>query len=179
MITAALLLTTVALQDPIKLGWHDELNDARAWRVLAVENIPKVSTPVRGALRLSLAKVKEGWPYTFQWSGVQREATVDMSRHPFLTASVTDVVGYAHLDIEVLDREGKAVKTFRTSTLQTAGVCFVDLGKDLDPAIYRLRLRLIVGGTNDGCSATYKWVRFTNKTDGERLITNPDLPIGR
>lgn len=173
MITAALLLTTAAFQDPIKLGWHDELNNPKPWRVLAVENRPSVTAPARGSLKLSLSKVPTGWPYTFQWSGVQRDITVDIGRHPFLSAQVADVTGYGHLDIDVLDRQGKAVKTLRTSTLQTPGVCFIDLSKDLDPAVYRLRLRLIVGGPNEGSSVTYNWVRFTSKQDGERLLADP------
>ena len=170
MITAALFLATKALQDPIRMGWHDELNDLKPWRILPVENRPRMTAPVRGALRLVLAKVPEGWPYTYQWSGVQREASVDIGRHPFFSAHVSQVQGYAHVDIEVLDREGKAVKNFRTSSVQASGVCFIDLSKDLDPAIYRLRLRLIVGGPNEGCSVTYNWVRFTSSKDGQRLL---------
>lgn len=173
MITAALLFTTAALQDPIKLGWHDELNNLKPWHVLAVENRPGVTAPARGSLKLSLSKVPTGWPYTFQWSGVQRDVTVDIGRHPFLAAQVAEVAGYGHLDIDVLDRQGKAVKTLRTSTLQAPGVCFIDLSKDLDPAVYRLRLRLIVGGPNEGCSVTYNWVRFTSKQHGERLLADP------
>lgn len=173
MITATLLLATATLQAPIKLGWHDELNDLKPWRMLAVENRPRMTAPVRGALRLELARVPDGWPYSYQWSGVEREVTVDIGRHPFLTAHAAEVAGYGHVDVDVLDREGKTVKNFRTSSVQASGVCFLDLSKDLDPAIYRLRLRLIVGGPIEGCSVTYNWVRFTSKQDGERLLADP------
>jgi hypothetical protein len=78
------------------------------------------------------------------------------------------------MDIDVLDASGSAVKTLRTSTLNDPGVSTLDLGTVLDPAIYSLRLRLIVGGPNSGCCATYKWVRFVSRTDAEFLTKHPD-----
>lgn len=161
--------------DPVRVGWHDELNNSKTWSPLAVENKPKVTVPVRGALTLTLDKVPAGWPYEYQWSGVQREATVDIARHPYLTANVSHLLGgYAHMDVDVLDASGNAVKGFRSSTLQAGGVLFLDFKNQLDPAIYRMRIRLIVGGSNEGCYATYTWIRFTSAADGERLQQSPD-----
>lgn len=159
---------------PIHVGWHDEFNKVSAWTPLAVDNKPKVSAPVSGAVKLELDKVPDGWPYEYQWSAVERVATVDIARHPYLSANVSQVSGYAHLDIDVLDASNNAVKSFRSTTLQAAGVAFVDFKNQLDPAIYRLRIRLIVGGPNEGCSATYNWIRFTSAADGERLQQNPN-----
>ena len=160
---------------PIVVGWHDELNSVKLWKPLAIENKPKVSVPVAGALRMDLAKVPAGWPYEYQWSGVTRDAMVDVGRFPFLSANVSLLLGgYAHMDIDVLDVAGNAVKHFRSSTLQAGGLTFIDLSTSLDPAIYRLRLRLIVGGSNEGCYATYTWVRFTSVKDGERLRSDPN-----
>lgn len=100
---------------------------------------------------------------------------MDIGKYPFLTANVSELLGgYAHMDIDVLDSAGKAVKTLRSSTLQAGGLSFVNLRESLDPAIYTLQLRLIVGGSNEGCWATYDWVCFTSVEDGERLKQNPN-----
>lgn len=161
--------------DPVRVGWHDELNKSKTWSPLAVENKPKVSVPFQGAMRLTLGKVPAGWPYEYQWSGVQRDATVDIARHPYLTANVSQLLGgYAHMDVDILDASGNAVKGFRSSTLQAGGVLFLDFKNQLDPAVYRMRIRLIVGGSNEGCYATYNWIRFTSTVDGERLQKSPD-----
>jgi len=50
----------------------------------------------------------------------------------------------------------------------------IDLSKSLKPAFYRLRLRLIVGGPNEGCCATYDWVRFVDQCNSAFLVQNPD-----
>ena len=161
---------------PIVVGWHDELNSQLPWKPLDMENKAKISMPVRGALRMDLGKVPAGWPYQYQWSGLTRDAQVDIAKYPFLSASVSQILGgYAHMDIDVLDANGTAVKTFRSSTLQAGGVTFIDLSTVLDPATYHLRLRLIVGGSNEGCYATYNWVRFTSVKDGMRLKEAPVL----
>jgi len=158
----------------IKVGWNDELNRPSLWEALAMENRAKVDTTTKGALNLSLGHVPEGWPYEYQWSGVSREAKVDIGKFPVLSAWVSQVSGYAHLDVDVIDAAGKPVKTLRSSTLTSPGVSNVDLRQGLDPAVYRLRLRLIVGGPNDGCSATYNWVRFTDPKAAEFLNSHPD-----
>ena len=150
------------------------MNIRNSWRPLEVENKPTVTFPKHGAMRLELGKVPTDWPYTYQWSGVRRRATVDISRYPFLSARVADLHGYAHLDIDVLDAAGKKVKGIRSSTLQADGVSFVDLTSQLDPATYTLEIRLIIGGPTDGCWGTYNWVRFTSFSDGERLQQAPD-----
>ena len=123
----------------IRVGWNDELNSPRAWSPLAMENKATVLQPKQGALKLVLGITPAGWPYQYQWSGVSRDATVDVARFPVVSARVKDVRGYAHLDIDVLDASGKAVKTVRTVALNADGITSVDLGQTLDPATYSLR----------------------------------------
>ena len=176
MVLALALGSSLLLQRPaaaVRVGWNDELNSVRGWKALEVENRPSISQPKRGAVLLSLSPKGADWPYEFQWSGITRDAKVDIARFPVLTARVRDVHGYAHLDIEVLDAEGKALKGFRSTTVTTEGLSTIDLGQSLDPAVYTLRLRLIVGGPNAGCDVTYDWVRFTNRADAEFLAANP------
>lgn len=158
----------------VKVGWHDELNRTSKWMRLEGDNPAKVTAPVRGAMQLELGHRPSGWPHEYQWSGVAREARVDIARFPVLAARVREVQGYAHLDVEVLDAHGKARKAFRSSTVKGEGVCVYDFSKELDPAVYTLRLRLIVGGPNQGCKATYDWVRFTTQRDGWLLQRHPD-----
>ncbi|MBS1705370.1 MAG: hypothetical protein JST40_05820 [Armatimonadetes bacterium] len=160
----------------IQAGWSDEFFYESLWHPLGIINQANVTLPKPGRLKLSLNKVPADWPYQYQWSGVTRDIMVDIGRFPFLIASVPEVNGYAHLDIDVLNAKLEPVKGFRSTTTQAAGCVFIDLGANLDPAIYRLRLRLIVGGSNDGCSVTYYWVRFCSSADGQRLLLHPDLP---
>lgn len=142
-------------------GWSDELNSIHRWDQASPGHPATVSVPKPGAMELRLGSVPAGWPYAYQWSGVTRDATVDVGRFPILSAEVARVHGYAHLEVEALDANDKPFKSFRGTTLQNPGVSTCDLRSGLDPAIYRLRIRLIVGGPNEGCSATYHWVRFT------------------
>jgi len=157
----------------IVVGWQDELDSPSRWEPLAMENQARVIAPP-GVLILSLGHVPDNWPYTYQWSGVTQDASVDVARFPVLMAKVNWVQGYAHMDIDVLDAQDRAVKTLRSSTLNGQGISTVDLVGSLDPAYYRLRLRLIVGGDNAGCAAIYDWVRFVGKKDAEFLAKNPD-----
>lgn len=163
---------------PIVVGWNDELDSRAHWSPLNVENKARVSGPP-GVLLLSLGQVPTGWPYEYQWSGVSQDLRVDLARFPVLMAKVNWVQGYAHLDIDVVDAAGVAVKTFRSSTLTAAGLSTVDLGKELDPAYYSLRIRLIVGGPNSGCEATYDWVRFVSRRDSEFLTAHPEWDLVR
>lgn len=158
---------------PIQVGWSDEMNKVSQWEMLGPENPPKVSVPVAGAMRLTLGKVPGDWPYEYQWSGVTRCAVVDVARFPVASAYVSELLGYAHLDLDVLDAKGTKVKGFRSSTLQAGGVTFVDLGSSLDPAVYTFRVRIIIGGSNEGCWGTYNWVRFTSASDAAFLHTHP------
>ena len=150
----------LSAQTRTEYGWHDELGGVRRWQPLAMGNRAIVDQPSTGTMRLALRHVPAGWPYAYQWSGVTRDVTVDIARFPLLQASVVELHGYAHLDIEVLDAKGKPVKGFRASTLQNPGLSTFNFRGLLDPATYHHRLRLIVGGPNEGCSATYDWVRF-------------------
>lgn len=164
---------------PIKVGWSDEMNIRNSYLHLEIDRKPTMTFPRHGAMRLELGKVPSDWPYTYQWSGVRQRAVVDIARFPFLTASVTDLQGYAHMDIDVLDAAGRKVKGFRSSTLQSNGVSYVDLTAQLDPAVYTLEIRLIIGGPNNGCRGTYNWVRFTSPEDGQRLQQAPSTRILR
>ena len=185
LVTLAAICTIFALAsqrpgafDPknptIQVGWNDELNDARTWAPPAMENRAHVAAEPRGQLTLWLNHVPNGWPYTFQWRGLSKEARVDVAKFPVLMARVGPVKGYAHMDIDVLDASGKAVKTLRTSTLNGPGLSTIDLKTALDPAVYHFALRLIVGGDNSGCSAVYNWVRFVGPKDAEFLTAHPD-----
>ncbi len=157
---------------PVMLGWNDECDYTENWAPLAADN--KAGTVAdKGLLKLMLGPVPGDWPYEYQWSGVQRDVRIDVARYPYALAKIDKLSGYAHMDIDVLDANGDAVKSFRATTLQEAGVSSIDLSKQLDPAIYRLRVRLIVGGPNSGCSAAYDWLRFTSSEDGEFLRKNP------
>lgn len=163
------------LREPtVVVGWCDELNSTGYWSPLAMENQARINVPYPGFVLLSLGHVPDNWPYTFQWSGISQDAQVDVARFPVLMARVQWVQGYAHMDIDVLDARGKAVRTLRSSTLNGPGLSKIDLSQVLDPASYRLRLRLIVGGDNSGCSATYDWVRFVDQKGAEFLETHPD-----
>ncbi|MBX3097423.1 MAG: hypothetical protein KF812_11220 [Fimbriimonadaceae bacterium] len=161
----------------VAVGWNDEMNVPRLWRTLDVENKPVVTIPIPGSVRLTMRQVPAGWPYEYQWSGVTREATIDVGKSPFLAAHVTELLGgYAHMDVDVLDAQGRVIKSIRSSTIQSGGVTWVDLSQHLTPATYRLRMRLIVGGSNQGCYATYSWVRFTNNAGGQVLLKSPATP---
>ncbi len=153
----------------MQMGWHDEMDRASRWKTASPGRPALAKCIDRGTVQLSLAHVPGGWPYEYQWSGVTRDAKVDISRFPVLMARVTKVHGYAHMDIEVLDANKQVYKSFRASTLQNPGLTMIDFSKQLDPAIYTLRLRLIVGGPNEGCDATYDWVRFVSSQDADKL----------
>lgn len=157
---------------PVVIGWHDEFNDVRSWRPLDVDNKAYVTSLKPGTVHLWLERVPSDWPFAFQWSGVTREAPVDIERFPILLARVTTVQGYAHMDIDVLNHEGQAIKTVRSSTLVSPGVSEVDLSRDLALNDHNVRVRLIVGGENTGCSATYDWVRFVAAKDKHLFTDN-------
>lgn len=156
------------------VGWHDEMDSRSPWGPLNMQNKAFVAQPAPGTLFLGLDHVPADWPYAFQWSGVTQDANVDIARFPVLLARVRQVQGYAHLDVDVLGAKGEVVNTLRSSTLNGSGLSTIDLSKVLTPTFYRLRLRLIVGGPNEGCCATYDWVRFVDKGDAEFLTLNPD-----
>lgn len=168
-------------QDPLpkSIGWHDELNRVSTWNTISPEHPAQVTVPVKGALQMSLVHVAAGWPYEYQWSGVGREATVDLAKAPFLVARVSSLLGgYAHMDIDVLDDKGKSMTSFRSSTIQAGGLVYLDCSEKFMPGTYRLRVRLILGGSNEGCTATYNWVRFMSRDEGYKLIDKaPPVPV--
>lgn len=161
---------------PVLLGWNDEFDKSNSWTALNAQNKVGVVAD-KGKLKLVLGPVPSDWPYQYQWSGLERVLRIDIARYPYLIAKVDTVSGYAHLDIEALDAGNKPFKSLRASILQSPGISSIDLSQDLDPAIYSLRIRLIVGGPNTGCSALYDWIRFTSVKDGKFLLKNPDYSI--
>ena len=150
------------------------MNAKSSWQPLNMENKAFVEQPVPGKLFLGLAQVPPSWPYTFQWSGLSQNLSLDVAHYPVLIAKVDQVHGYAHMDIDVLDSAGHATRTLRSSTLNAPGLSEIDLGKELEPAVYRLQFRIIVGGENSGCSATYDWVRVVNREDAALLRAHPE-----
>jgi len=158
----------------VAVGWHDEMDDRFRWSPLNMENRAFTAAPVPGALFLGLERVPAGWPYAFQWSGVSQDLTVDVANFPFLMARVSQVQGYAHLDIDLLGPKGEVQNTTRSTTVQASGMSTVDLTSFVPAGVQRFRLRLIVGGPNSGCCATYRWVRFVSKADAEFLRAHPD-----
>ena len=156
------------------VGWHDELDTRSRWSPLKMENHAFTASPVPGTLFLGLDHVPQNWPYLFQWSGVSQDAGVDLGNYPVLMARVPQVQGYAHLDIDVLGEAGEVLNTLRTTTLTKPGISTLDLGASLPAKYTQLRIRLIVGGPNDGCCATYNWVRFVSRPDAVFLTAHPD-----
>jgi hypothetical protein len=104
-----------------------------------------------------------------------RQIKVDLAKYPFLAANVTELISYAHMDVDVLVSAGKVLKTIRSSTIQAGGVALVNLRESLFPAEYTLQLRLIVVGSKDGCWATYNRICLTSQEDGNRLNDHPNL----
>lgn len=162
-------------QKSIMVGWHDEFTTSRRWSPLNIDNKASVELGRGDVLGLTLGHVPDGWPYTFQWSGVTRDLRIDAARFPILMAHVPSVQGYAHMDVDVLDARGKSVRTLRSTTLNAKGISSLDLAQELHPATYNLRLRLIVGGPNEGCHADYDWVRFVKREDAAFLTAHPDF----
>lgn len=168
-----MLLIPLALQ-VISVGWHDEFNANQTWKPLVTENSLH-SRATFGSLALSLNQVPKNWPYEYQWNGVTADVKVNLLKYPVLMARVDNLQGYAHVDLDVLDGKGKSLISYRSSTLTSSGIAIFDTKNNFMAGTYDLRLRLILGGPNSGCSATYKWVRFVAAKDVEFLKTHPDF----
>lgn len=161
----------------VAVGWNDEMETVSAWRDLPGGNRPQVWRREEGGLALRLPQVPDRWPYEYQWSGVTREAIVDLGKYPVLLANVGAVgPGYAHLEIEERDVNGKAVRGWRTPTRTDAGLIKLDLG-DAAKNVRRLYLRLIVGGPNEGASVAYRWVRFVSHEGAALIEANPNVRV--
>lgn len=176
---AALTLASVPVDTDrrtIVVGWHDELNDSSQWRPLEVDNKPDVFSRTRGEISLRLPQVPSGWPYEYQWSGLTREAIVDIGKYPIMVARVSaiKVSSYAHMDVEELNTEKKAAWVQRSSTLLSPGLSFADLSEGGKKGVRRLQIRLIVGCPNEGGENSFSWVRFVKREDLEFLQKNPD-----
>lgn len=122
-------------------------------------------------MTLRLPQVPQGYPYSCQWGGVTRQASVDLGRYPVMVACVSRVGdgSYAHLELAEHDFAGKSVRTLRTPTLQGKGLSIMDVGQAWGPQMRRINLRLIVGGALSGASCEYAWVRFVRREDVPKL----------
>lgn len=162
---------------PLRIGWHDEMNRLGTWKPLAMENQPDIYAARPGLLTLRLPHVPSGFPYAYQWSGVTRSLSADLAHYPVLVAHVSrlDTGSYAHLEAEERDIAGHAVHIWRSPTLTRPGLTILDLGKEMGPSVWRLTLRLIVGGKLEGAECNYNWVRFVRREDVAYLQEVPTL----
>ena len=153
------------------VGWRDEMNDLSTWQSLGGINGPDIFASRAGAMTLRMPQVPQGFPYTYQWGGVTRQASVDLGRYPVIVACVSRVGdgSYAHLDVAEHDFGGKPVRALRTPTLQGKGLSILDVGQAWGPQTRRVQLRLIVGGALTGASCEYAWVRFVRREDVAKL----------
>ena len=164
------------LHTPHVVGWHDELNDLSLWKPVGADNPPDIYATHPGRLTLRLPHVPAGYPYEYQWSGVARSIMADLNRFPVLAAHVSSLApgSYAHLDVEEHGFGGRTVRTWRSTTLTRPGVTSVDLGKEFKPGMWRLTVRLIVGGKLAGAKCDYNWVRFVRREDTAYFQEVPD-----
>ena len=162
---------------PLVVGWHDEMNDPGLWKPLGLENPPDIYASRWGILTLRLPHVPGGYPYQYQWSGVERSISADLARFPVLIAHVSslDEGSYAHLDIQERDFAGHITHSWRSPTLTHPGLTMIDLGKVIGPSVRRLTLRLVVGGKLAGAKCEYNWVRFVRREDVAYLQEVPNL----
>lgn len=162
---------------PLVVGWHDEMNDPGLWHPIGLENQPDIYAAEPGLLTLRLPHVPDGYTYQYQWSGVTRSLSADLGHYPVLVANVSslDAGSYAHLDIEERGINGRPSHTWRSPTLTKPGLTIVDLGKEIEPTVRRLNLRLIVGGRLAGAKCEYNWVRFVRREDVAYLQEAPNL----
>jgi len=168
--------TRHAKNAPMPVGWHDEFNDLGGWKPIGLENAADVYAARPGAMTLRLPHVPEGFPWSFQWSGVTATASVDLGRYPIVVARISRVQkgSYAHLDLEERDYSGHPVRTLRSSTVVEPGLSVLDLGKEWGSYTRRIVLRLIVGGALTGAQCEYAWVRFVRREDLPILMAHPD-----
>ncbi|HEU4751543.1 MAG TPA: hypothetical protein VFU47_00460 [Armatimonadota bacterium] len=160
----------------IPVGWHDEMDDPATWKPREGGMPPDIFARRPGVLTLRLAHVPEGYPFSYQWGGVTRSASVDLGRYPVLAAHFPRVQSgsYCHLDVEQLDYSGRPVHTLRTPTLQGPGLSVLDLGKEYGTYVRRLVLRINAGGALTGAECDCGWVRFVRREDLPLLQEAPD-----
>ncbi len=170
----------VPARRPFVAGWRDEMNEPLAWRPVSPPDRLRVEMAAKepGAVSLTLPRVPDGWPYSYQWGAAEREAAVDLARFPVLVARVTRVSenGYAHLEVGT---GAAAEKPVRSETQTAPGLIVTDVARALSGGAafagrQRLALRLIAGGANAGASCDYAYVRFVSREDAARLRENPD-----
>ncbi|MEZ0326333.1 MAG: hypothetical protein ACAH95_10545 [Fimbriimonas sp.] len=162
LLIASLLTSPVLSQRPseVPTGFRDEMRSLVPWTIYNKERPPAMTVTSKG-IKMTLPHVPEGWPYAYQWSGARRKITLDVARYGRLVADVPEITkgSYAHFEIAVLDAKDQEVKGFRSESVTEPGQIQFDLSTQLLPATYRLDVRLIVGGSNEGASATYRWVK--------------------
>lgn len=164
MLSACLALATTLLfapPVPKPYAWHDEMDTPSLWAPLGSQNDPVPSTEVPGILTLTMPQVPIGYPHNYQWGAVTRTVAIDTEKTPWLVAGVPRLSdgGYAHLDIEMRDYEGKVIKGARSNRLQGRGLASVNLKSEFGAGLLRLTVRLIVGGPNSGAFCDYDFVR--------------------
>lgn len=162
---------------PLLVGWNDEMDSGTAWQQLTTANPVDVFASRPGLLSLRLPHVPQKYPYSYQWSGLQREVTVDLARYPVAVARISRMQenSYAQLSIAEYDYAGHEVKSWISLGLTSPGLAIVDIGKEWGVAdTRRFKLRLIVGGALQGASCEYDWVRFVNREDVPFLQAHHD-----
>ena len=176
LLALAAALATPNIQGKVVAGWSDELNSLSGWSPREGGMKAEAYAEIPGSMTLRLAHVPDGFPYSYQWGGVTREATVDLGRYPVLVARVLSLRkgSYTHLDVESRDYSGKPVTTLRTPTLTEPGLIVFDLGDTLGTDVRRLTLRINVGGALEGAQCAYGWVRFLRREDLPALRSRPD-----
>jgi hypothetical protein len=170
-----LLLATLLCQTPA-IGFRDEMKSVVPWTIYNRDRAPAM-TITRKGLKMTLGHVPAGWPYEYQWSGARRTIKLDVAHYGRLVADVPAVSpgSYAHLELSILDAQGKEAKNLRSESVTEPGQIDFDLSTQLVPATYTIDLRLIVGGRNEGASVTYRWVRAYSQVR-QQSLTGPRTP---
>ncbi len=159
---------------PVSCRWRDEFDHPSEWKHIAASNKPSLDWSRPGKLGLTLPHVPRDWPYQYQWAALTKTVTLDMTAAPFLTARVTELKGYAHLDIDFMSND-KVLSQLRSSTIESPGVMWLDMSDRVFPGTYTFRIRIVAGGPNEGCNAMYDWLRLTSVEDGKRLLADPNV----
>ncbi|MBV9468357.1 MAG: hypothetical protein JO316_15505 [Abitibacteriaceae bacterium] len=162
---------------PVLVGWNDEMNDAGAWQQATTANPVDVFGTHPGLLSLRLPHVAQNFPYSYQWSGLQRDITVDLAHYPVAIARISQLQegSYAQIRIVEHDYTGHEVQTWTTQALTSPGLAILDIGKEWGVAdTRRFTLQMIVGGPLYGASCDYDWVRFVNREEVPFLQAHPN-----
>lgn len=183
MISACFALATTLLLAPPSLKpyqWHDEMdNPLAAWTLTGSQNDPVPGVESPGVLTLTMPQVPVGYPHSYQWGAVTRTIAINTEQTPLLVARVSRLSdgGYAHLDIEVRDYEGKVVKGARSNMLQGRGLATINLKDEFGTGLLRLTVHLIVGGPNSGAFCDYDFLRAMRLEQYTTLQNTINKPV--